>query len=105
MIFAVNTTIGGETFMLPKLDPGFFDWLTWRSGTPLDLLGVRHCKTSDLLRCRNILKEHAIGYCEGEAVPCRAKEDTKAVMYFIDNKHFWFHLSNYEFYAIFGDTV
>ena len=91
--------------MLLKLDSSLFDWLLWKNGTPLDLIGFRHCKTSDLIRCRHILKEYAVGYCKGDSVPCRAKPNTFAVMYFINNRHFWFHLSSYEFFRIFGDVV
>lgn len=50
-----------------------------------------------------ILKEHAVGYCQGDSVICRPKANTKAVMFFVNEKHFWFHLSNYEFSIIFEE--
>lgn len=87
--------------MIPKLDPSLFDWLLWRNGDPSDLIGYRHCRTSDFMRFRYLLRSHAVGYCEGDLVPCRPKLDTMAVMYFIEDKHFWFHLSTKEFSIIF----
>lgn len=87
--------------MLLELDSGLFDWLSWKNGDPSDLIGYRHCRTSDLIRYRAILREHAVGYCEGNSTLCRPKEGTIAVMYFIEDRYFWFHLSNKEFAVIF----
>lgn len=93
---------------LCRLDSGLFDWLTWKGGDPSDLIGFRHCRTVDLIRARSVLREHAVGYCDGGSVPCRPKPDTVAVMYFVDDRHFWFHLSASEFCKVFcleGDCL
>lgn len=89
------------SFMLPKLDSNLFDWLTWISGSPLDLIGYCHCRTSDVIKYRLIIKQYAIGYCDAETIPCRPKLNWKSVMFLKDDNYFWFHLSNYEFNCIF----
>jgi len=47
------------------------------------------------------LKEVAEGYCRAESLMCRPKVDNIAVMYFAEDKYFWFHMRNNEFYNIF----
>jgi hypothetical protein len=91
--------------MLVKLDSSLFTWLLWRNGNPIELIGVRHCRTDDLICMRNTLREKAIGFCDGTSVPCRPKPETQAVMYFVNEKHFWFHLTNKEFAIIFKSNV
>jgi hypothetical protein len=84
-----------------KLDSSLFDFLTWRAGSPLDLIGYRHCRSSDLIRFRNIIKEYAIGYCHAEYIPCRPKIDCIAIMFEVDGRNFWFHVTSGEFAKIF----
>jgi hypothetical protein len=84
-----------------KLDSSLFDWTLWRNGSPLDLIGFQHCRESDLIRHRLLLAESAVGYCDGKSVPCRPKVETMAVMFFSNEKHFWFHLTEKEFSTIF----
>jgi hypothetical protein len=88
--------------MLERLDPSHFDWLKWRNGSPLDLFGVR-CRTYDLVENADKFRAAAIGWCPGDAMPCRPKLCHKAVMYFVRGEHFWFHLRDNEFNAIFGE--
>ena len=85
--------------MIQKLYPELFDWLSWRSGSPADLF-VR-CDEKVLISKKEILKYYAIGYCDGERLECRPKENCKAVMFYKDDITFWFHLTNFEFQEVF----
>jgi hypothetical protein len=69
--------------LLGYMDSSLFDWLTWRSGHPLDL-GIKHCRYGNVIKFRDVIKRYAIGYCNGENLPCRPKLDNKAVMFYKD---------------------
>lgn len=86
--------------MIPKLDATQFDWITWRSG---DVWNDFHilCKTLHLVANGDILRKYAIGYCYGENLICRPKENHVAIMFYKDGKTFWFHLRANEFEGIF----
>ena len=86
--------------LIPKLESSYFDWLTWRNGSPLDAFGIQ-CRTYDLINSRKVLQEHAVGWCLGESLPCRPKANHVAVMFFKNGRHFWFHLRLEEAAAIF----
>jgi hypothetical protein len=81
-------------------DSSLFDWLTWRSGTPLDL-GIARCRYDYIIRKKETIKKYAIGYCNGESSICRPKNNHKAVMFYKDDTHFWFHLTDKEFEEVF----
>lgn len=85
--------------MIEKIDSTLFDWISWRSGSPLDFFVP--CRESALVEIRPILRRYAIGYCIGENLLCRPKLNHKAVMFFKNDLHFWFHLTNREFERIF----
>lgn len=87
---------------LHYLQSSHFNWSYWRSGSPMDFLIL--CREPELISIRKELKRYAIGYCNGENVPCRPKFNNKAVMFFKDGRHFWFHLTNREFEVIFNET-
>lgn len=89
--------------MVERMDPSYFDWLHWREGSPADFLV--QCRTDELLAIRKKLKEHAVGWCPAERLLCRPKIDHKAVMFFKDGHHFWFHLTNKEFGGIFNEQT
>jgi hypothetical protein len=77
--------------------------LKWRLGSPLEILALNcrfDCLTSQIGKA--ILRNHVVGYADGQQVPCRAKEGTIAVMFFKGEEHFWFHLRDAEFEAVFG---
>jgi hypothetical protein len=90
--------------MIPRLNSSLFDWLTWRNGSPLDVFQIP-CRTDALVRHRLLLCQHAVGWCPGEYLPCRPKEGQIAVMFFKDNRYFWFHLRAGEAAAVFGINV
>jgi hypothetical protein len=83
----------------PKIDSTLFDWLGWRSGSPVDFLVP--CRSEALVGIRKQLQDHAVGWCRGENLQCRPKVGHKAVMFFKDGTQFWFHVTNEEFEAIF----
>ena len=86
---------------IPRIESSEFDWLTWRTGSPLDVFGLR-CRTDDLVAGSAGLLAHAVGYCPAGRIPCRPKPDNTAVMFFKNGRHFWFHLRDREFELIFG---
>lgn len=90
--------------MIERLDPGLFDWHTWRAGTPADVFGVP-CRTQYLVAAAPLLRAHAVGYCRGDAILCRPRPDSVAVMFYSDGRHFWFHLRMAEARAILGEEL
>jgi len=48
------------------------------------------------------LKEYVIGWCYGESLSFRPKDNHVAVMCEKDDELFWFHLSSNEFLEVFG---
>lgn len=66
--------------MLERINSSLFDWLTCRNDTILDLLNIRQ-RTAIILANKNRLKQHAIGWCPAEQVPCRPKANHMAVMF------------------------
>ena len=89
---------------MDKIDLLLFDWLLWRSGSPLDL-GVKLCRSTYLLEQAQVVRKYAIGYCDGSQLICRPKHHTKAVMFMINDKLFWFHLTDEEFNKIFNEGL
>ena len=87
-----------EKMKLEYLDEQLFTASRWRSGTPADLL--IQCRTQSISKNRHTLKAHAVGYCDAEKLLCRPKNEHKAVMFFKDDIHFWFHVTNREFEVI-----
>ena len=77
-----------------------FNWLCWRRGS-LHLLDIQY-NTFHILLHKMSIKKHAIGYCEGDKVLCRPKQNRVAVMFFRNGETFWTHLLTIEFEAIFG---
>lgn len=61
------------------------------------------CREEELIGMRGAIRKHAVGWYNGSSLLCRPKSNHKAVMFFKDGHHFWFHLTNKEFGAIFND--
>lgn len=76
-----------------------FDWLTWHGGSACDL-GVPHRKEL-ILGIRHHIRGWAIGWLEGDRVPCRPKPGMVAVMFLKDGEQWWTHLMEDEFDTIF----
>jgi hypothetical protein len=88
--------------MISVLDPTAFDWFTWTRGVPSDIFGIP-LRTSSLGIIKDIARQYAIGYCDGEQLICRPKINHKAVMFFMNGEYYWFHFRNEEFDYIFND--
>ena len=86
-----------------KLNPALFDWQTWRSGSIVDL-GIPVHRDYILCGWGNRIRQHAVGYCKGESLPCRPKLDTYAVMFWVKDRHFWTHFSAKLFQDVFYET-
>lgn len=88
--------------MLQRLDSSLFGWQEWRAGSIVEVWGVRHREQS-LVAHAALLRQHAIGWCPADMVPCRPKPGWVAVMFALpDGREFWTHLTGREFAAIFG---
>jgi len=87
--------------IIEKMDSTHFDWLTWRAGSIKDFnIPSRY---NFIIAAKATFREYAVGYCDGESLMCRNKQNHKAVMFFKNGVHFWFHLRNNEFSKIFED--
>jgi len=85
------------------LDSTLFDWLLWRNG---DVWNEFHipCRTAALVANGESLRKYAVGWCHGENLICRPKQNHIAIMFFKNGKHFWFHLRTHEFNKIFQES-
>ena len=88
--------------MLYILDFSAFDWLTWRAGCLVDVLGVAN-HTAAIQDNACLLRTYAIGYCPGTQLLCRPKADTMAVMFLVGEQLFWTHLTDVEFHKVWKD--
>jgi hypothetical protein len=86
---------------MTKIDPTQFTWSRWRAGSPVDFLV--ECRSAALVGARGFLRDHTVGYCDAEQLTCRPKIGHKAVMFWKDGRHFWFHLTNREFHLIYNE--
>lgn len=88
---------------MERMFPDSFDWSTWRNGS-LHELGVTY-KQFEIIRCRDIIKNYAIGYCYGWELLCRPKIDCISIMFLYNDKFFWTHLTIIEFNNIFPELT
>jgi hypothetical protein len=82
-----------------------FNWLTWRNGSIVSILGIPH-RTEILVMNKHIIRKYAIGYCKADSIPCRPKLNHIAVMFNtgeLDN--WWTHLTMDEFQIIFPEII
>jgi len=92
----IKAAIGME-----RIDSSLFDWQSWRNGSPIEIFGIQ-CRSDCLVTNADLLRKYAIGYCDGESLPCRPKTNTIAVMFEKNNQRFWFHLFRLEAERIFN---
>jgi len=85
--------------MLEKMHGVSFTASRWRAGCLADLGLV--FKDYVIIANAGVVRRYAIGWCEGEALVCRPKEDHVAVMFEKDGVWFWNHLRKNEFQFIF----
>ena len=86
---------------LPRLPRDSFSWSRWRGFGLFAELGMA-CRTGNIVRRSAALRRHAVGWLEGERLPCRPKAETIAVMWLENGQFTWCHLSRSEFFTVFG---
>lgn len=80
-----------------------FHWLTWRSGSIIDVLKIPH-RTTLIVANKNIIRQHAIGWCKADNIPCRPKLNHVAVMFNTNGvDDWWTHLRIEEFITCFPE--
>jgi hypothetical protein len=52
-----------------------------------------------------ILTKYAMGWTDGDKLLVRPKEDSKAVLFIVNDESFWFHIDNYSFYKYFKEIM
>ena len=65
------------------------------------MMGIQS-RTSDILQKKEIIKKYAIGWCRGEDLQVKPRENCVAIMFLHEDRIFWTHLLNKEFEGIFG---
>lgn len=88
---------------LPNIDNSAFTWNRWRNHSIADLAIACRFKQITSTRGRNILNNKALGWCNGTSLLCRPKEKHKAVMFWLNDMRFWFHMRSNEFVEVFKD--
>lgn len=81
---------------IPRMNAACFDWLTWRSGSILEVFNIKHRYWS-IKENRNVIRKYAIGYCDACRIPCRPKDGYIAVMFETDFRQWWTHFTAKEF--------
>jgi hypothetical protein len=87
---------------MKRMNCDSFSWSRWRACNIFEVFGFS-CRRSDILKMRQVIKTHAVGYIEGHKLHCRPKKDSTAVMFLIDGNYSWCHLKNDEYKIIFGN--
>lgn len=82
-----------------------FDWLTWCAGT-IHELGIE-CRYYDITSSlgRELLRRYVVGYCPGAQLYCRPKVGQVAVMVLVNERFFWFHISEREFAEVWPELA
>lgn len=73
----------------------------WAAGS-LTVFGIQ-TRTWSIEKERETIRYYAIGYTAGNKLWFRPKEDTYAVMFWYNDKHFWTHLTTKEFFICFPE--
>lgn len=84
-----------------RIDSSLFTWNLWEAGS-VHNFGIEHFRFNNLEQYKDKFLENIKGYCFGEELLFRPKENEVALMYEKDDGTlFWFHIRNSEFYEIF----
>ncbi len=86
--------------MIERMHGTSFDWLTWSGGWLIDL-GLKAQRFQLIKDNSDIIRQYAVGYCDGESLLCRPKLNEIAVMFLKDDKYFWTHIRKEEFEYLF----
>jgi len=79
-----------------------FDWLAWSGGNLTEMLNIETREEIIISNAKKIRK-HAIGWCRGEEIDCRPKNDTIAVMFSTNGIEWWTHFTVEEFKKCFPE--
>jgi len=90
-------------YIIKRLDSSYFDWSTWRCNNLLTAFNIK-TRTYDIIKNSSIIKTYAIGYCNGESLICRPKQNYYAVMFYSDNEYWRTHFNRKEFEKCFMIT-
>lgn len=87
--------------MMNRLPEDSFSWLRWLYGLDVWVkLGIA-CREKSIVDNAETLRKHAIGYIPAERLRCRPKENEVAVMFLIEDRFVWTHLSSNEYERVF----
>jgi hypothetical protein len=87
--------------IIEELAPYHFTFEYWRAGS-LSEFGIQ-TRTYSIEKNRQTIRRYAIGYLRGEKLWIRPKQNTIAVMFYFNEKHFWTHLTTKEFKLCFPE--
>lgn len=80
---------------IERLKPYCFTFELWRAGSIYEL-GLQ-CREWSIKENKNVIRKHAVGFLESDNLWIRPKEGCVAVMFFIEDRYFWTHLTRSEF--------
>lgn len=88
--------------MLHDLNPGCFQYDNYESNwwSLFDLSYDDSICTKSLAEA---IKEYATGFCKGEYLLFKPRNDSMAVMFEKEQNRFWFHIPDWQFHDIFGN--
>lgn len=86
---------------IEELAPYYFTFEYWRAGS-LSTFGIE-TRTYSIIKNRQIIRQHAIGYLDAQKLWIRPKPNCVAVMFWFNDEHFWTHLTLNEFILCFPE--
>jgi hypothetical protein len=88
-------------FSVPKTDPGLFTEFLWEGGSVTEIFGWPH-RYESLVAHKDVLSLYAKGYCEGHELAVKPKPGQYAVLFEYQDREWWNHFTEKEFFEIFG---
>ena len=85
-----------EQTTIQKLNSERFTGNRWNAGSIHDF-GIEHFRYDNAHMYKDVLLKNLEGYCFGENLQYRPKENHVALMYRTENDFMWFHIRNNEF--------
>jgi MoaA/NifB/PqqE/SkfB family radical SAM enzyme len=85
---------------IQRLTPDSFTFERWSAGSVHDF-GVEHFRYENMKMYREVLLDGLEGYCFGEELRCKPKENEVGLLYRKDDDFMWFHIRNNEFVELF----
>jgi transposase len=92
-----------KNYTIKHLDPGYFDWLSWKSGSILEIFNIQH-RYFSISKNINTIRKYAVGYCKAKELLFRPKQGYIAVMFNHGEIYSWWtHLTEKEFKICFPE--